>query len=242
MADVTSADDRSAPPPPEPPVEPVAEVVGEPPARRGVAILLAVSALVAAVIGGRVAFRSFTATSLWQSSVREETKQAAAYVEQLRFVYTSEQPVAFALAEAKFRAEELDKVAPTVGGLDRIVIELEQAIQEYLSSDAIAESSPLFNDERYRSEVGFDIARRVADARNEDPDLIAIDPEKTRQAGNRASTHAIRLLATTIVIALAFMFGTFAQGFPGRRQAFLTVGYALLGLGAVSAVVVEVVS
>jgi len=216
--------------------------VAEPAARRGVAVLLAAAALVAAVIGGRVAFRSFTATSLRQQSVREETKQAAAYVETIRFVYSSEQPVAFALAEARFRAEELAKAASNLAGLDRTVVEVEQALQEYLSSGQIAAASPLFNDERYRTQTGFDIGRRLADARNENPELLTIDPERTRRSGNRASDHAVRLLATTVLVALAFMLGTLAQGFPARRQTFLSGGVVVLTLGIVTAAVVEVAS
>jgi hypothetical protein len=215
---------------------------GDPPARRGVAILLAGAALVAAVIGGRVAFRSFTATSLWQQSVREETKRAAAYVETLRYVYTSEEPLAFALSEARFRSEELAKIAPTLSGRDRSAVELEQALQEYLSSGQLADASPLFNDPKYRTEGGFDIARRLADQLNENPELLKIDPERTRAAGNKASSHAIRLMATTIIVAFAFMFGTLAQGFPRRRQAFLSIGTVLLVIGTASAAVVEVVS
>jgi hypothetical protein len=237
MADAPVPDEGAAAPAPPPP--PASE---EPAYRAGVAILLAAAALAAAVIGGRVAFRSFTATSLWQQSVREETKRAAAYVENLRFVYTSEEPLAFALTEAKFRAEELAKVAAGLSGLNQSAVELEQALQEYLSTGQLAEASPLFNDERYRTPEGFDIGRRLADVSKENPDLLAIDPEKTRAAGDRASTHAIRLLGTTIIVALAFMFGTLAQGFPSRRQAFLTIGTAILAVGVVSATVVEVVS
>lgn len=210
--------------------------------RRGVAILLALSALAAAVIGGRVAFRSFAATSLWQQSVREQTRQAAAYVETLRYAYTSEAPVAFALTEARFRSEELGKVAEGLTGLDRQVVELEQALQEYLSSGQLAAASPLFNDEKYRSPQGFDIARRLADLRAEHPDLLTVDPERTRRAGDRASTHAVRLLATTIVVAVAFMLGSLAQGFPRRRRRLLSAGSVVLALGIASAAVVEVVS
>ena len=235
MTDPAVPDEVGAPPPP-------ADPPAEPPARRGVAILLAASALVAAVIGGRVAFRSFTATSLWQQSVREETKRAAAYVETLRFLYTSEQPLAFALSEARFRSEELEKMLPTLSGTDRSVVELEQVLQNYLSSGQLAEASPLFNDPKYRSDKGFAIAPRLADLLNEHPDLLAIDPERTRVAGNKASTHAIRLMATTIIVALAFMCGTLAQGFARRRQAFLSVGTVLLVIGTASAAVVEVVS
>lgn len=231
MTDPALADEVGASPPP-----------AEPAARRGVAILLAGAALVAAVIGGRVAFRSFTATSLWQQSVREETKRAAAYVETLRYVYTSEQPLAFALSEARFRSEELEKMLPTLSGTDRSAVELEQVLQNYLSSGQLAEASPLFNDPKYRSDKGFDIARRLADQLNENPDLLAIDPERTRAAGNKASTHAIRLMATTIIVAVAFMCGTLAQGFARRRQAFLSVGTVLLIIGTASAAVVEVVS
>ena len=228
------------PPAPADPAEPPAPA--EPAARRGVAILLATAALVAAVIGGRVAFRSFTATTLWQQSVREETKRAAAYVETLRYVYTSEQPLAFALSEARFRSEELAKMLPTLSGTDRPPVELEQVLQSYLSSGPLAESSPLFNEPKYQSDKGFDITRRLADQLNEHPDLLAIDPERTRAAGNKASAHAIRLMATTIIVGFAFMCGTLAQGFARRRQAFLLAGTVLLIIGTASAAVVEVVS
>ena len=82
----------------------------------------------------------------------------------------------------------------------------------------------------------------MADLLNEHPDLLAIDPDKTRQAGNRASAHAFRLLATTIIVAVAFMFGSLAQGFPRRRQGLLTAGSVVLAIGVVSAGIVEVVS
>jgi hypothetical protein len=236
MTDMTSTDDAGGPQASRP------SPAGAPTAGPGVAILLAAAALVAAVIGARVAFRSFTATSLWQQSVREQTKQAAAYVESLRFVYTSEEPLAFQLSEARFRAEELARVAPSLRGTDRTAVDMEQALQEYRSSGQLAEASTLYNDPRYQTPDGFDIAKRLADVRNEDPDLLTIDPERTRAAGNRASNHAVRLLATTIVVALAFMFGTLAQGFPGRRRMFLSVGTVVLVIGAASAAVVEVVS
>lgn len=223
------------------PASPV-PVTPDPPSRRGVAVLLAGAALVAAVIGGRVAFRSFTATSLWQQSVREESKRAAAYIETLRYVYTSEQPLAFALSEARFRAEELARVAPALSSSDRAPVELEQALQEYLSSGQLAQASPLFSQERFRNERGFDISRRLADQLNQNPDLLTIDPERTRASGRKASAHAIRLMATTIIVALAFMCGTLAQGFDRRRQLFLSLGTALLVIGTASAAVVEVVS
>lgn len=237
MTDNTWSDEAGG----APPAETLPAAAG-PPAGPGVAILLAAAAIVAAVVGARVAFRSFTATNLRQQSVREQTKQAAAYVESLRFVYTSEEPLAFELSEARFRAEELARVAPSLRGTDRVAVDVEQALQEYLSSGQLAEASTLYNDPRYRTPDGFDIAKRLADVRNEDPDLLTIDPVRTRAAGNRASNHAVRLLATTIVVAVAFMCGTLAQGFPARRRAFLSLGTTMLLAGVVSAAVVEVVS
>ena len=68
--------------------------------------------------------------------------------------------MAFMLSEARFRSEALATVVPGLSGLDRQVVELEQALQEYLSSGQLAEASPLFNDERYRTGNGFDISRR----------------------------------------------------------------------------------
>jgi hypothetical protein len=54
-----------------------------------------------AVIGGRAAFMSADASSNWQASIRAQVKQAAAYVEDIRYLYTVEAPQAVLTAEAQ---------------------------------------------------------------------------------------------------------------------------------------------
>ena len=86
--------DPHGPPSTEPP-EP------KPPAergKRGVALMLAIAALMAAAIATRASFLSSQASGTWQFALRSELKLGAAMIEDVRYVYNSEAPIAFAIA------------------------------------------------------------------------------------------------------------------------------------------------
>ncbi len=208
---------------------------------RGPAILLTAAAVAVAVVGGRASLRSSDATYLWQQAVRQEVKRASAYVEDIRFVYSSETPVALKVTEARLRQEELAKAIPTAPPTVGPLLAVEQRAQSEVAK-ALSPNVDLLTDPRYRTPDGFDVARRLADARAKNPDLVAIDPDVPESQGDDASDHAIRLVAVTPLIAGAFLCGSLAQGVARRRRRWLLAGTAFLVVGVAAAIAVEVVS
>jgi hypothetical protein len=208
---------------------------------RGPAILLTAAAVAVAVVGGRASLRSADATYLWHDAVRQEVRQAAAYVEDIRFVYSSEAPVALKVTEARLRQEELAKAIPAASPMARSLLQVEQAAQSEVAK-ALTQNVDLVSDPRYQTPDGFDIASRLADARARNPELVATNPDIAQSEGDDASHHAIRLVAVTPLIAGAFLCGSLAQGVPRRRRGWLILGSTLLVAGVVAAVAVEVVT
>lgn len=220
----------------EPVPEPAAQDLGP-----GVAILLAASAVIAAIIAGRSAFLADGSSESWQQAVREEVKRSAAYIEDIRFVYVDEAPAAFRVTEARIRAEELRKAADKVSGQDRALLLVEAGTQANIAQ-GLAPGSEIATNPKYQTkDGGFDVGRRLADNRAENPELVALDPSKAQAAGDRASRKGVRLVACAILVAVAFLMGSLAQGFARLRRGFLSAGAVFAGLGLLSAVVVEVI-
>lgn len=231
-------------PPPAGPAGPAGPTGSAPERRRegpGVALLLGAAAVVTAIIAGRASFMSADASTNWQQSVREQVKQSAAYVEDIRFTYTVEEPQALSLAEARFRAQQLGRVVSVSTGLTQSLLAVEQGVQNDVVN-ALANSSPLASDPKYQTATGYDINKRLADVRNENPDLVKLDPTKAQKRGDDFSRRSIRLAESTVLAAGAFLFGSLAQGFARRRGLFLTFGTVLLLAGMVAAVVADAVA
>lgn len=223
-------------------VGPGATGVGEGGPGPGVAILLAAAAVATAVIGGRAAFMSADASSNWQASVRSQVKQAAAYVEDIRYLYTVETPQAVQVAEAQARAKELAAAARSSTGQNQSLLTVEQSIAANVAG-TLSPNFALTADPKYQLPGGgFDVTRRLADIRNENPALVALDPGGIARVGDHFALRSIRLVACTVLVAGAFLFGALAQGFRRLRRPFLGVGTLLLAAGVVAAVVVEVVA
>jgi FlaG/FlaF family flagellin (archaellin) len=203
-----------------------------------VAILLALAATVAAVLGARAAVVSSAASAAWQTAVREEVKRSAALVEDVRYVYAVEAAVALRAAAAAVEADELRQSADSLGDAEKTAAESEAFIRQ-TSADALAGAFDLTKDPRYRAGDGYDIASRLADVRNEHPDLVALDPGATMDKGGEDSRHGWSLVAATIPAAVAFLCGSLAQGFPRYRSPLMVAGFAFLVLAAGAAVLVE---
>lgn len=241
-------DEGGAPGGGEAPMSPPGTVPAPPPAAAaaesgpGVAILLALAAVATAVIGGRAAFMASDASTNWQSSIRSQVKQAAAYVEDIRYLYTVETPTAVQVAGAQAEAREVGQAAKSATGLPQSLLAVEQAVDQNLAA-ALAPTFPLTADPKYATpDGGYDIGRRLADIRNENPGLVALNPGHIASVGNRFALRSIRLVAATVLIAGAFLFGSLAQGFRRRRGLFLAAGSLLLVAGVAAAAVAEAVA
>jgi hypothetical protein len=216
---------------------------GQPPAQPAeaeeglvVAILLALAATVAAVLGARAAVVSSAASAAWQTAVREEVKRSAALVEDVRYVYAVEAAVAL---RAAVEADELWQSADSLGSAEKAVTEAEAFVRQ-ASADALTGAFDLTKDPKYRAGDGYDVAVRLADVRNEHPELVALDPGVTMDTGSEDSWHGWRLVAATLPAAAAFLCGSLAQGFPRYRSPLTVTGFAFLALAVAAAVLVEV--
>jgi FlaG/FlaF family flagellin (archaellin) len=204
-----------------------------------VAILLALAATVAAVLGARAAVVSSAASGAWQTAVREEVKRSAALVEDVRYVYAVEAAVALRAAAAAVEADELRHSADSLGDAEKVATASEAFVQQ-TSADALNGAFDLTKDAKYRAGDGYDVAARLADVRNQHPELVALDPGATMDQGSESSRHGWRLVAATIPAAIAFLCGSLAQGFPRYRPPLIVAGFAFVALAAASAVLVEV--
>src|SRR5918998_5586214 len=123
------------------------------------AILLALAATVAAVLGARAAVVSSAASGAWQTAVREEVKRSAALVEDVRYVYAVEAAVGLRVAAAAVEADELWQSAGSLGGAEKAAVEAEASIQQ-ASADALAGAFDLTKNPKYRAGDAYDVAAR----------------------------------------------------------------------------------
>lgn len=206
---------------------------------RGLAILLALAALFAAILGARASLLSGNASGYWQQAVRQEIKAAAAAVEDIRFVYADEAPQAFQAIEASIRAEEYRAAADQHAGLSRSVLLAAASAQDQLRQVLVG-TSDVARDPRYlRPDGTYDLGLRLKDVRSKSPDLVAIHPDDPQAAGDRLGRQAVNETAASIPVALTFLFGALAQGFGSRRRVLLSLGTVALLAGVAAAVVVE---
>jgi hypothetical protein len=204
------------------------------------AATLGVAAVFAALLGARAAMLFDTASSDLESAVRIQVKSGAALVEDVRFVYQGEAPQAFHYARAKVLTEELRGVAATRSGLARENTLAEAEAQEQLAG-ALRKASDIAKSGKYDVAGGaFDVGKRLADVRNRDPDLVALNPEGLQHDGGRAAWHANLVLAVTLAPAVAFLLGAIAQALAPFRRTLLTVAWLLILAGVAAAAVFEV--
>ncbi len=210
---------------------------------RAVAILLTLAAVVGILLGGRASLVRSSATDGWQQALREEIKAAAGRVEDVRYVYTSEAPVAFQVDEARVRAEEARRAAARSTGTTRRVLLVEAKTLSLYAKNLGEGIQKGLADSRYRtSKGGFDAARRLADQRRRFPDLLRIDPNRAEHRGDRLSRHAALDMAATVPAAVAFLLGALAEAFRRRRRLLLIAGFAAVLAAGVLGVLVEVLA
>lgn len=202
-------------------------------------MLLAVAAAAIAIVGTRAALLSDSAQELAHQSLREDVQRSAAIVEDVRAVYQDEFFFALQTAEARIHGLELRRQARrTPENIRRLLTA--QGLTEGVAAAVGLERVPLTRERKY--EIGFaqyDLAQRLADLRAEHPRLVALDPDETNARGAENDEAASLLVGTTVLLALAFLSGALAHGFPRLRTSLLGVGYGCVGLGLGAALLVE---
>src|SRR5919201_4367704 len=129
----------------------------------GVAVTLAAAAVLASALGARAAIALGSGGEELQSAVRTEVKSGAAIVEDVRFVYQDEAPVAYRVARSQVLAQELRRAASRQTGIARAETLVDAQAQTEVSQ-ALRRASSIAKNPRYRSsDGGFDVGHRLAD-------------------------------------------------------------------------------
>jgi hypothetical protein len=231
--------ERAAPARPEveaPPQrhEPPPEVGG------GVSLLLAVAAALAAAIGGWSSIVQDAGSDTWHRAIREQVKQTAGAVEDIRFVYNEEATQALQVAEARILEEELRTEAETVDGLAQRLLLVEAEAQRELA-DSLSSASEIAADPRYLQPDGsYDVMQRLADNRAQIPELLELRPDATEDEGSRLNVRSTLLTLSTVPVAVAFLCGALVFGFPRRRRTLVNAGWVFVALGLVAAAITGV--
>lgn len=206
----------------------------------GVAIILAIAAIAAAIIGTRASFVASDASDQWQSSLRTEVKRSAGALIDIQSLYETELPTAITLLRASAFQQQLQAAAGGQSGAVKQALDLEAAAQAAFV-DGMASVSDLSSKPKYAlPSGGFDLGKRLADKRSTTPDLVALDPDALQAEGDRLSNKAQLLTFALIPIGLSAFLGLLGQPFERRRRLLLTCALIALAAGVAMALGVEV--
>ena len=197
---------------------------------RGVALLIAVAAVVVAFITLVAVRVSGDASSSWQSALRQEVARGAAAVEDIRYVYGVEAPAAFQVAIGEVQAEEY-RVAAGSSAAPEIRSRLEARAQVLDMAVGVIKPSIEMATQAYAlSSGGYDTLKRLSE-QLADPERVPRDPDGAMATGDEAAARSVRLVNSIVAVAFAFLFGALAQAFRRPRRVLLACGWVALGGG-----------
>ncbi|MGD0862498.1 MAG: hypothetical protein ABSA21_07010 [Candidatus Limnocylindrales bacterium] len=208
----------------------------------GVAILLAIAAVVAAIIGARASMVSNDANDSWQSALRTEVKRSAAAMADVQTLYESELPVAIEALQAKVLAEEMSSAQAGQSPAAQQALAVEASVQSQLVTALSAGLELAQNSSYALPSGGYDLGKRLADIRARNPDLVALNPDGIEAAGDRLAQKAVLLTYALVPTSLCALLGVLAQPLRRDRGWLLSSGFAALLVGVVMAVGTEVLA
>jgi hypothetical protein len=207
---------------------------------RGVALLLGLVAIIAAVVGARSTALANDATDTWQSALRTEVKRSTAALEDIRYVYQAEVPVALVVMSGRLKADELGKAASGATGDVAATLAMEAEVEKGVVT-SIEGSAPLVTDPAYALPGGgVDLGQRLADQRSENQDLADLDPDAIAAEGDHLATKGSSMTIALLPLGFAALFGAMAQPFWRRRRLLLGLATGAMGTGVAIALMVEV--
>lgn len=203
-----------------------------------VAVLLAVAAILAAIIGWQAASISNAAGDDWQSALRTEVKRAAAAQEDVRFVYENELPVAVRVLQAQVLERVFRSAAQSATGATKLALQVEADTQAQVAG-ALRPQFELTSNPAYTLSTGaLDLAKRLADERSKAPAILALDPDAIQAQGDALARQANLITMTLLPIGVGALFGVLAQPLRRHRFNLLSIGWAgVIAGGALAAAV-----
>jgi hypothetical protein len=132
--------------------------------------------------------------------------------------------------------------AQAESGTTRQALLMEASVDAQIAS-ALAKSTELATNADYAlASGGLDLGRRLADLRNQQPALLALDPDTLQATGDKLAAKAATMTTALIPTSVAAFLGVLAQPFRRRRVLLIRLAAVALAGGAIMAVVVEVMS
>lgn len=206
----------------------------------GIALLLAIAAVSAALIGGWAAVLSVQGAGDLNVAVREDVRRGARIVGDARHLYEEDASVSHRVAEMHIHAEELDRAAAEESGSVDAVLRAEAEANRFTAL-VLAETSELADgDPEAATQVdGGDLLARFAEIRAERSDeLASLDPDATQAGAEDDERSSANMIGASLFVAFAFLLGALAEVIPGSRRLLLVGGYASVAIGIVAAVVI----
>jgi hypothetical protein len=193
-----------------------------------VAVLLALAAVVAAIVGTRASLLAGQASGQWQGSLRTEIKRTAIGVHNVAYMYDYELTLAVRCLQADMYQQALETAAETATGAEQQALRAEAAVQAEVATQ-LKQVSELASSEKYQLPGGgFDLGLRLADNRNEYPEFVALDPTSLREEGDKLSGKAELMTLALIPASLAALLAVLAQPFRRGRRWLLAAGAVAL--------------
>jgi hypothetical protein len=144
------------------------------------------------------------ASGAWHNASRQEIKWSAAVVEDLRYVYGDEAPLALTVTLAESRAAALRLATGADGGLAAWEATAETQTAWNLRQ-AQNGTGGLLDGDRYRVGGGYDVARRLAAVRAQNPSLRDLNPAAAMAAGDAAMRQAVTVGLATLPLVVLFV-------------------------------------
>jgi len=203
-----------------------------------VAVLLAVAAILAAIIGWQAATISNTAGDDWQSALRTEAKRAAAAQEDVRFVYENELPVAVQVLRAQVLEQAYRSAAQSATGATKVALQVEADTQAQIAGSLKTQFDLTSNPAYTLPSGALDLGKRLADQRAKAPAIVALDPDSLQAQGDALARKANLMTMTLLPAGIGALFGVLAQPLRRHRYNLLSIGWAGVIVGSVLAVAV----
>ena len=208
----------------------------------GVAVLLAIAAVVAAIIGASASMISSSANDSWQSALRTEVKRSAAAMNDVQTLYQSDLPTAIEVLKARILAKEMQAAEQGQSPAVQQALQIEASVQSQLAV-SLSSGAQLPSDPAYAlPSGGYDLGKRLADIRSEYAGLVALDPDSLQATGDGLAQKALLMTLALIPTSLAALLGVLAQPLRRHRTALLGSGVVALAIGVVIALGVGVLA
>ena len=209
-----------------------------------VAVLLATAAVVAAMIGWQGATVSNSASDDWQSALRTEVKRSAAALEDVRYLYQVELPVAVRILQARALQATYTVAAAAETGANKQALKVEADTQAQVVQALLASSDLVSKSEYALPSGGLDLAKRLTDLRAQSPAILALDPDALEVQGDGLANRANLLTLTLLPTSVGALLGVLAQPLRRYRDRLLALGWVgvIVGGGLAAGIITEVLA